>query len=301
MKEICTQNGKLYFRSDDLLFLEHIVDWKAYLSVGLNAYCFKGITEHHSFKVGKAQNGEIQLLYKEWRSVKEWQGSFVKSSGVVVFPQSKIQQVPLPIPHYWKPILPIETPVLEVISKLTRSMEASGVATKVRLDWFSKFCSIQAAPSELPKEILTILSLVAPIPEEEQQAPLPPQITHPACEIVAHVPRVSAALYADRDPQVEELVVIEMNEADRSTWPAYYYWLGRVLKCPKGRSKDYTVLWYSCRDGKFNKSSEKVSSNVWKVDRSTILFSGFSLTSTHKLYTSNERAFMEHPRIKQFV
>lgn len=301
MKEVCNQNGKLHFRSDDLTFMEHILDWKAYLSLGLGATSYKYITDHHSFKVGRAQNGEIQLLYKEWRSIKEWQGSFLDSSGLPIFSKERIQQVPLPLPHFWKPSKPLEPSVPEVIGKLIRSMEGSGVVTDAWRKWFDQFRSISPIPRHLPASLSMILSRVAPIAEELQPAPLPPPSSQPARTLLTQAPRTEASWYADREPLVNELVILEMNEADRATWPSYCFWMARVLECPIGKSNKVQVLWYKRQNGKFTESSRSVPSNIWKVHRSTILFSGFTLTSTGKLHVGNERVFTEHPKIKQFM
>lgn len=301
MRSVCSQNGKLTFKPWEMILHEHIIDWKSYLGVDLRVPSFHHITEHHAFQIGKACNGDLQLLYKEWRRDKEWKGCLGESSGVAIFSSQYLQQALDRQPkwiHYSKPV---DAAVADTVQKIMRCLQLSETATPCRLAWFGKFLEVPEAPNSLPQQITKLLTPLVPVPEELTAPPIPLQTVPAARPIVAHVLRPDPQLYSNRDPRVGELVVVEMNPDDRIQWPSYVYWVGRVLQCSVGTSRKYHILWYyNSKDGQFHASANQ-KQNIWKVERSTILFSGFSLTSTNKLYTANEQLFMSHDKVKQHL
>jgi hypothetical protein len=300
MKEACARNGKLTFKPWEMTFQEHIMDWKSFLGIDLHVPSFEHITEHHAFKIGKAHNGDIQLLYKEWRQDKEWQGSLLHSTGVPIFHTDRLLEALQRLPRYIQPPLAVDPAVSETVTKLIRGLKSSGVATPSRIEWFERFQKISPPPAEIPDPVSLLLSPMPPIAEELQTPPVPCSNPAPARPIIAQAPRVAPELYTNRDPLVGELVVVEMHPEDRQQWPEYYFWIACVLHCPSNPSKSYKVLWYHKRNDKYKKAKNK-KENCWKVKRSTILFSGFSLTSTNKLYLANERLFMAHDKVKQLM
>lgn len=301
MRLVCSQNGKLTFKPWDMIIQQHILDWKSFLGVDLKVPTFKHITEHHAFHIGKAQNGHLQLLYKEWRRDKDWHGSLVDSSGVTIFHSQNLQQAMNRLPKFIQYSKPVDAAIIDTVRKIIRCLHSSETATPSRIAWFEQFLGISPPPISLPNLISTLLTPLDPVPEELTEPPIPVQTAPSARPILAHPLRADPQLYSDRDPRVGELVVVEMHPADRVQWPDYSFWIGRVLQCPDATSKRYHVLWYyKCRDGQF-KPSKNQSQNIWKVKRPTILFSGFSLTSTNKLYLDNERLFMSHEKVKQNI
>jgi hypothetical protein len=284
-----------------MILQEQVLDWKSYLAMSLDLPTFKHITDHHAFRVGKAQNGNIQLLYKEWRRDEKWNGSFQDSSGVTIFQSHILQSVKKVCPKFVHYSKQVDSSVSDTITKVVKCLRSGNTDNSSRISWFEKFLTIPSTPQGLPVRMAQVLSPVASIPEELQEPPVPDHTQAPARPIIPQPPRLDPQLFSNRDPRVGELVVIEMHPDDRRQWATYSFWIAKVLRCPTLLLKGYQVLWYyKKQDGSYQESKPD-KKNVWEVKRETILFSGFQLTSTQKMYAAHEKLFIEHEKIKQFL
>jgi hypothetical protein len=299
MKSACGLHGKLSFKPWEMVFLETILDWKQYLGVDNRTPALKHITQHHAFMLGKAQNGEVQLLFKEWRRDPEWSGSFQNSSGLTIIETDRVPTVLQQLPKYVHH-KEVDPAVPDTVCALVQAIQNSGAGSPSRIAWYQQFLKVNPAPAELP-DVLRKILLHIPLPDNLISPPIPQPNPAPAQPIIKQALRVDPALYAGRIPKPDELVVVEMNPDDRRKWPNYYFWVARVLP-DQQQSKQGTVkiLWLKCHNGVYTEAARK-SENIWNVKKETILFSGFDLTAKKTFYLAFERIVKEHEKVQQFL
>lgn len=294
VKDKCDRDGKLSLKSDQFVLQHHVIDWKRFFSFNLPANQFRFITDHHSFLVGKSTTGEIQLLYKEWRSDIEWHGSLQESTGVPVFRERPPE---MELPQYCPNPDDVDDSIKRVVEKLVQAMGVH--CTPEREKWYQQFAALQPVPPALPHKVETLLGSRPPMPEEFLPCPPPPPSTKPARAIIPLVQRISPELFANREPQLGDLVICLMHDESRKgKWKDLHFWLAEITALPKSSKSRYRALWYKDQGGYYKRMSPNVSTNIFPVAKETILFSGFKLTKSNKLYADFERIVMQHEYIK---
>lgn len=297
LRSVAGANTKISFRPEQFEYLDRIVDWKTYLT-SVGGYRLTNITFFHLFKIGKARNGQIQMIYKEWGTFGSWRGSLEDSSGVALFPIDGLASRSDP------PTISLVSPDPKIgdnIRHLTQALAthmAANPSTSARILWFDSLLSGQISSERLLANAERIFSGI-PLPTEEEQLSEMPQYSSSRCANRVIVPQLLRAAtphrllpdpFQDRTLSVSDLVIVAKNPDDDKAFPDDEFWVAEVCEPikPSGKEPRVRILWYA-RSGRSYQRLPPVAKNMCDILLSTVLFSGFKLTASGHLKQDFEK------------
>lgn len=263
------------FKPETCQWIANVLDWKELFEHRVNR--LQHITQHHVFVIGRAANGTIQLVCREWHSSGSWHGSLENSSGVPVFASSSSsQRLEFPLPRMIPSPQAIEQQLVQRIHALLPHLP-----TDIEKTWFRQFAQ-PIVPNVSSDSVRPVLSLLAPVAEELLVPPPPPiQRERSADDIRALPPPANPLLYKQRTVLLNDNVVVP-NLVPGG--PAF-----AVAKVVRVNATGHLRIRMYARDestSKYTLPTERARVNEMTVNVKSILLSGFQLTSAGKMYES---------------
>jgi hypothetical protein len=202
------------FKPDTIQWIANVFDWKNLFEHRVNR--LQHITQYHVFLIGRAANGVIQLVSREWHSSGTWHGSLENSTGVPLF-ASHINNLSLPR------VVPAPAPEPQLLERVASLLP--NLATSAQRAWFQQFTK-PIEPNVQLNDVRVLFTTMQPF-QEEFMTPPPPafQPAQAAQDIRAQPPPANPLLYKQRAVQLHDNVVLAR----------------RVHRCCEGDSPDQ--LW----------------------------------------------------------
>ncbi len=257
IKDVASKNGKISFRPEQFQELHYSLDWKTFLCDTFDINHFRNIMQYHVFKIGKAANGEIQMVsilistincifckylyliqvYKDWQTRGDWHGSLADSSGIHIFnrtPSVICKPSLLPAPTS------IEEKHISIIDTIITNLKNAQLDSPERVAWFKKFKHVPSI--QYPNQITLLLSKLPRAPQEMCPAPVPPynpSILLAQRLITAHplhiphptqtTPTLDINSYRKRSLLPSDLVAVIKNPQDDKQFPNDKFWIAKVV------------------------------------------------------------------------